>query len=141
MSEDVTGTLKTRLGEEGYQKISRIGNPALDEFLAKYIILCNPHKVFICTDSFSRQENKFLIQQLRLFGCNAVISNRNRIKFCKSTSEFSLEKYENFKYIKNKQVKYFDYQKEGIKFLNIIQRYMHDEYKYKFSLLHGSSQR
>ena len=51
MSEDVTGTLKTRLGEEGYQKISRIGNPALDEFLAKYIILCNPHKVFICTDS------------------------------------------------------------------------------------------
>ncbi len=47
----MTGMLETRLGEDGFQKIARIGNPKLNEFLTKYIELCNPESVFICTDS------------------------------------------------------------------------------------------
>ncbi len=47
----MTDMLKTRLGEDGYQKIARINNPGLNEFLDKYIELCNPDKVFVCTDA------------------------------------------------------------------------------------------
>ncbi|MCP8304165.1 MAG: phosphoenolpyruvate carboxykinase (GTP) [archaeon] len=43
--------LKTRLGEKDYQKLIRINNPKLHRFISKYIELCNPDKVFVCTDS------------------------------------------------------------------------------------------
>lgn len=43
--------LKNRLGDEGYRKLMAIDNPALHEFVAKYVKLCNPDKVFISTDS------------------------------------------------------------------------------------------
>ncbi len=42
--------LKSRLGNDGFEKVSRINNSALNEFLAKYIDWCNPGKVFVCTD-------------------------------------------------------------------------------------------
>ncbi len=48
---DMTDIQKTRLGEDGFEKIARIGNPGLNEFLVKYIELCNPEKIFVCTDS------------------------------------------------------------------------------------------
>lgn len=51
MAEQATTTLRNRLGEEGYQKVAKISNSRLDEFLAKYIELCNPEKVFVCSDS------------------------------------------------------------------------------------------
>ena len=43
--------LKTRLGEKNYQKLIGIDNPELHQFIAKYVELCNPDKVFVCTDS------------------------------------------------------------------------------------------
>ncbi len=43
--------LKTRLGEKNYQKLIKIDNPELHQFIAKYVELCNPDKVFVCTDS------------------------------------------------------------------------------------------
>ena len=50
--EDKTGNiLRTRLGQEGYQRLVKIDNLKLHQFIAKYIELCNPDKVFVCVDS------------------------------------------------------------------------------------------
>ncbi|MFZ2070887.1 MAG: phosphoenolpyruvate carboxykinase (GTP) [Halobacteriota archaeon] len=43
--------LKSRLELEHYQKLIRIDNPELLAFIARYIELCNPDKVFVRTDS------------------------------------------------------------------------------------------
>lgn len=51
MDEEKKGFLKQRLGDEGFEKLMRIDNPSLHEFIAKYIEHCNPDKVFICTDA------------------------------------------------------------------------------------------
>ena len=48
MSVDI---LKERLDSKQYEKLMRIDNPELHEFIAKYIEHCNPEKVFICSDS------------------------------------------------------------------------------------------
>jgi phosphoenolpyruvate carboxykinase (GTP) len=42
--------LKERLGENSFNKLQKIGNPSLNEFLAKFIDILNPLSVFICTD-------------------------------------------------------------------------------------------
>jgi phosphoenolpyruvate carboxykinase (GTP) len=51
MYDKIRSILRTRLGEEGYQKLMRIDNPELHQFIAKYVELCNPDEVFVCTDS------------------------------------------------------------------------------------------
>ena len=43
--------LKERLDSKQYEKLMRIDNPKLHEFIAKYLEHCNPAKVFICSDS------------------------------------------------------------------------------------------
>lgn len=43
--------LKARLNEEGYRRLMRIDNPALHEFIAKYIELCNPDNVYVSKGS------------------------------------------------------------------------------------------
>lgn len=43
--------LKSRLDKEQYEKIEKTKNVALYEFLAEYIELCNPSKIFVATDS------------------------------------------------------------------------------------------
>ena len=43
--------IKGKLGRENYRKLIAIENPKLHEFIYKYIELCNPDKVFVCTDS------------------------------------------------------------------------------------------
>lgn len=43
--------LKTKLGVENYEKLMAIHNPKLHQFIADYVELCNPDRVFICTDS------------------------------------------------------------------------------------------
>ena len=47
----IMDTLKEVLGEENSQKLMKIDNPELHQFIAKYVELCNPDKVFVCTDS------------------------------------------------------------------------------------------
>jgi phosphoenolpyruvate carboxykinase (GTP) len=51
MDDKTKDVLQKRIGEEGLKKLSRIDNPALHQFIAKYLEHCNPDKVFICTDS------------------------------------------------------------------------------------------
>jgi phosphoenolpyruvate carboxykinase (GTP) len=43
--------LRARLGVGNYQKLIRIDNPELHHFIARYVELCNPDKIFVCTDS------------------------------------------------------------------------------------------
>lgn len=50
MDPKVSDFLKKRLGDDGLKKLSRIDNPELHAFIAKYVEHCNPDKVFICTD-------------------------------------------------------------------------------------------
>jgi len=51
MDEKATSILKARLGQEDYQKLIRINNPKLHQFIANYVELCNPDKVFVATDT------------------------------------------------------------------------------------------
>jgi phosphoenolpyruvate carboxykinase (GTP) len=40
-----------KLGKENYHKLAKINNPKLHEFIARYVKLCNPDKIYVCTDS------------------------------------------------------------------------------------------
>ena len=51
MDQETIDAFKNRLGTDNYEKLTRINNPKLNEFIAKYIELCNPSKIFISTDS------------------------------------------------------------------------------------------
>ncbi len=51
MGKRTDDILKSRLGKEDYDKLMEICNPELHEFVAKYIHLCNPSKVFVSSDS------------------------------------------------------------------------------------------
>lgn len=51
MDQETINTLKNRLGPDNYQKLLRINNPKLNQFIWRYIDLCNPASVFVCTDS------------------------------------------------------------------------------------------
>jgi len=51
MESTTRNTLETRLGKEGFEKIIKIENPSLHEFIGYYVGLCNPDKVFVCTDA------------------------------------------------------------------------------------------
>ncbi|MGB9720288.1 MAG: phosphoenolpyruvate carboxykinase (GTP) [bacterium] len=43
--------LEQKVGKQGFERLKKIDNPALYEFLAKYLQLCNPDKVFVCADT------------------------------------------------------------------------------------------
>jgi phosphoenolpyruvate carboxykinase (GTP) len=60
ISMDTKDLLKTRLSEKDFGKLTRINNPKLLQFVAKYIELCNPDTVFVCTDS---PEDRIYIEQ------------------------------------------------------------------------------
>lgn len=51
MDQNVTEYLKTKLSEENYRKLAAIDNSKLFQFVAEYVELCTPDKVFVCTDS------------------------------------------------------------------------------------------
>ncbi len=46
-----TKVLEGRLGKENYKKLSAIDNPKLHQFISEAAELCNPEKIFICSDS------------------------------------------------------------------------------------------
>ena len=48
---DYKNVLKTKLDEKSYNKLEKINNVSLHQFIAKYIELCNPDKVFVCDHS------------------------------------------------------------------------------------------
>lgn len=43
--------LRKRLGEDGFRKIAAIPNPALHEFVARFLDLCDPARVFVSADT------------------------------------------------------------------------------------------
>jgi phosphoenolpyruvate carboxykinase (GTP) len=43
--------IKDKLKKGSYEKLMQIKNPKLHQFIARYIELCNPDKVFVCSDS------------------------------------------------------------------------------------------
>ncbi len=49
--KEIMKFLKTKLVEKDYKKLVRINNTKLYRFISKYVVLCNPDKVFVCTDS------------------------------------------------------------------------------------------
>ncbi|MCK4255794.1 phosphoenolpyruvate carboxykinase, partial [candidate division WOR-3 bacterium] len=51
MPENIIKLHENRLGKKNYNKLKAIDNPHLHQFVAEYIELCNPDKVFISTDS------------------------------------------------------------------------------------------
>lgn len=51
MEQNTLNFLETRLGETGYEKLMKIENSKLHEFVAKYIELAKPDKVNVYTDS------------------------------------------------------------------------------------------
>ena len=53
--------LNVRLGEKNYQKLVKIGNPELHQFIARYVELCNPDSVFVCADS--QEEIQYIRQE------------------------------------------------------------------------------
>jgi len=50
MGEDIKKMLKQRIGDEGFDKLMKVNNTVLNQFVAEYIELCNPARVFVCTD-------------------------------------------------------------------------------------------
>ncbi|UCE74937.1 MAG: phosphoenolpyruvate carboxykinase (GTP) [Methanomassiliicoccales archaeon] len=51
MEQEFVQILKSRLGDENHKKLMKINNQEVHKFIAKFVELCNPAKVFICTDS------------------------------------------------------------------------------------------
>ncbi len=51
LEQDIASILNGRLGKEDSRKIAGVNNPDLNEFLAMYIELCDPDKVFVCADT------------------------------------------------------------------------------------------
>jgi phosphoenolpyruvate carboxykinase (GTP) len=51
LDEDEQTLLRTKMGNENYQKFIAIDNPKIHKFVAKYVKLCNPDRVFVGTDS------------------------------------------------------------------------------------------
>ena len=48
---NVNEILKNKLSADNYDKLMALDNSKLHEFVAKYVELCNPDKVFVRTDS------------------------------------------------------------------------------------------
>lgn len=51
MSTDCSSILEEHLDHKNYEKLIAIDNPHMHEFVAKYIDLCNPEKVFVSDSS------------------------------------------------------------------------------------------
>jgi phosphoenolpyruvate carboxykinase (GTP) len=70
MSQEELNVIETRLSDEHYQKILKINNPQINEFIGKFIDLCNPKKIYVCTDS--KEDIKYTRE--------AAINNHEEVK-------------------------------------------------------------
>jgi phosphoenolpyruvate carboxykinase (GTP) len=51
MEQDAKNFLKSRLSEDNFNKLMKIDNTKIHQFIAKFVELCNPKSVFVCTDT------------------------------------------------------------------------------------------
>ncbi len=45
------GYLRRKLSKRSFRKIAQINNRTLHDFVAEYVKLCNPNKIYVCSDS------------------------------------------------------------------------------------------
>ncbi len=57
MDQDTIGLLESHLDEGNFKKLIAINNPGVHDFVAKYIALCRPSSVFVCTDEKSDMDH------------------------------------------------------------------------------------
>jgi phosphoenolpyruvate carboxykinase (GTP) len=79
----LSNILKSRLEKEQYEKLVKIDNSELHEFIAKYIEHCNPEKVFVCSDE---AEDIAYIRE-------AAIRNREEIKLAVENHTIHFDNY------------------------------------------------
>jgi len=60
MDQNETEYLKNNLDADNFEKLMAVDNPKLHQFVADYVELCHPEKVFVCTDA---QEDLSYIRQ------------------------------------------------------------------------------
>ena len=51
MDQNITEYLKNNLNDADYEKLMAVDNSKLHKFVADYVELCTPEKVFVCTDA------------------------------------------------------------------------------------------
>lgn len=51
MIKNSSELLKARIGDNGYRKLMAMDNPEMHKFVAEYIELCNPDRIFVSSDS------------------------------------------------------------------------------------------
>lgn len=51
MEAKVNEMVKDKFTGEGYEKLLKVNNPELHEFVVKFVELCNPEKIFVCADT------------------------------------------------------------------------------------------
>jgi len=51
MGQESLNFLKEKLSNEDYEKILKLDNPKINDFIVKYVKLCNPSKISVCNDS------------------------------------------------------------------------------------------
>ncbi len=51
MEQNILESLKNRLNDTDYQKLLKLNNIEILQFINEYLTLCNPSKVFVCTDA------------------------------------------------------------------------------------------
>ncbi len=61
--------------EYNLQKLSRIKNPFLHDFIAKYVELCNPSKIFVCTDNI--EDENYVRKKALEYGEEKQLANPN----------------------------------------------------------------
>jgi len=83
MVQKTINILEERLSSENYQKIMKLNNTNVYEFIAKYIEICNPEKISVCTDS---EED---IRYTR----NAAIKNHEEVKLAKNGHTIHFDGY------------------------------------------------
>ena len=50
MNTEGIKSLQGKMGEANYNKIADLNNEKLNNYVSKYVKLCNPDTVFVCTD-------------------------------------------------------------------------------------------
>ena len=50
MTQEHDQFLRETIGEDGYRKLAALNNPAVNQFVAEFVELCNPDSVFVVSD-------------------------------------------------------------------------------------------
>lgn len=79
---DFLKVLKSKLGKLDYQKLSEITNSKVYQFIAEAAQLCNPKKIFICSDTPEKTFRVIQEQRERIL--------KARKEFAEYISPFSL---------------------------------------------------